>query len=311
MNKRIQIPKIFFGFLLTSFFMWLLINLSKEYVTKITYYVSYDNLAQDKILQETPLQKIDFLIKGNGFKLFTASFSNKRLSFSVDKLKSKNITDYYLLTSNKKREIQDQLNSGLELVDILKDTLHFKLGTLKTKKVPVVPDLDLNYKLGFGLAEMKINPDSVLISGPELQINKIKEITTKKATFQEVNEDFSTDLEVERKILSDNVKLSNSSISIELLIDKFTEGTLEVPIKIINAPKNLELNTFPKNVKITYRVGLKNYNKISADLFNVVCDYKFTKDGNLSYLVPKLEDAPELISLVRVSPQKVDFLIQK
>lgn len=291
--------------------MWLLINLSKEYVTKITYYINYEKLAQDKILQEEPLNKVEFLIKGNGFKLFSANLSSKKLVFNLDKLKTKNNSDFYLLTKEKERDIQKQLSSGLELVDILKDTLKFKLGTLKTKVVPVVPNVNLKYKLGFGLEKIKVTPDSILISGPELQINKIKRINTQKVTFEEVNENVQVQLELESTVLGEKVKLNKQSVGVDVYVDKFTEGSVEVPIKIINNPKNVGFNTFPKKVKITYRVGLKNYNKISADLFNVICDYKFTEQENLSYLVPKLTNSPELISLVRIYPQKIDFLLHK
>ncbi len=291
--------------------MWLLINLSKEYTTKVTYYVIFKKLPQDKILQETPESKMEFLVKGNGFKLLSANFSNKKLSFLIDKLKNKSESDFYLLTENKKREIQNQLRSGLELIEIVKDTINFKIGTLKTKKIAVIPDVNLNYKIGFGLEEIIMEPDSILISGPELQIDKIQSIKTEKIEFQEISEDIVTQLKLELSDEAREIKTSHSLIAVNVKVDKFTEGSFEIPIEIVNAPKEVAFNTFPKKVKITYRVGLKNYNKITANLFKVVCDYNKTREANLEYLVPKLQNSPELISSVRITPQKIDFLIHK
>lgn len=291
--------------------MWLLINLSKEYTTKITYYVTFDKLPQDKILQEAPDNKMKFLVKGNGFKLLGANFSSKKLSFLIGKLKSKNESDFYLLTETKKREIQNQLRSGLELMEIIKDTIHFKLGTLKTKKIAIIPNVSLNYKIGFGLEEIVVSPDSILISGPELQIDKIQSIRTEKKEFKDLNEDISNQLPLKLPEGTKDVKMSHSLVDINVKVDKFTEGSFEIPIEIENAPKNVVFNTFPKKVKITYRVGLKNYNKITADLFKVTCDYNKTKEANIDYLVPRLQKSPELISSVRITPKKIDFLIHK
>ncbi len=290
--------------------MWLLINLSKKYTTKITYSIIFLDIPQDKILQEKPVEEIEILVKGNGFKLFVTNFLNNKIVFSLDRLKKKNKTDFYLLTSEQNKELQQKLTSGLELIKIIQDTIHFKLRTLTTKKVPIVPDLDLTYKLGYAAENITLEPDSIMISGSELQLNEIEKLKTKNEYFQEISKSFEVDLPIAELKNDESIKKSHEQVKVKIQIDKFTEGNFEIPIEIINTPDNLKLNIFPKKVKVTYKVGLKNYDKITGDLFEVICDYKKIKEDNPNYLIPELKKVPELISSVRISPQRIDFLIQ-
>ncbi|SNR16892.1 CdaR family protein [Tenacibaculum jejuense] len=311
MAKTLQIPKIFFGFLTASFLMWMLINLSKTYTSKIVYRVEYTDLPQNKILQEEPLKKISVTVKGNGFNLLAANFSSKKIILSLKKIVRKNTNDFFLLTANQQEEIQKRLNSGLSLEKVNRDSIHFKLGTLGSKKVPIQSDLNLNYKLGYGLEEINLSQDSVLVSGPELQLAKINVIKTNTITLQEISEDVDLSLDLLVPEGSTGIKMKLNKIKANILVDKFTEGTFEIPIKIIGIPNRLKLSTFPKKVKVIYKVGLKNYQKITEDLFEVVCDYRKTINDDLSYLMPEIKRKPELISSIRISPQRIDFLIQK
>lgn len=102
--------------------------------------------------------------------------------------------------------------------------------------------------------------------------------------------------------------MSHSTAQINIAVDKFTEGEIEVPIFVKNAPKGI--NIFPKKVKVIYKVGLQNFNDITSDLFIVECDYLQSKK-EINYLIPKIKDIPKTVDLVRIVPEKVDFLIYK
>ncbi|WP_299835759.1 YbbR-like domain-containing protein [uncultured Tenacibaculum sp.] len=311
MAKTLKIPKIFFGFLAASFLMWMLINLSKSYTTKVNYFVEYLDLPQDKILQEQPKETVTLIVKGSGFKLLGTSFSSKKIPFSLKKLVKKNETDYYLLTNSQKEEIQDGLNSGISLVKIDGDSIHFKLGILATKKVPIQLDVNLNYKLGYGTEKIELDKDSILISGPKQNLESISFLKTKRVVLEELSEDAEIDVEIELPKNVTELKLSDTKVKANIFVDKFTEGSFEIPIEIVGVPNDLKFSTFPKKVKVIYKVGLKNYQKITADLFKVVCDYRKTQKDNLEYLIPEIKKKPELISSIRITPQRVDFLMHK
>lgn len=311
MEKKVNIPKVFIGFLISSFLIWVFINLSKKYSTVVTYAVEFDKLAQNRILQEEPIKELKLLIKGTGFKLLSSGFSSRSIKLSANKLVKKYASSYYFLTVNQKADIQKQLTAGLLLQDVLKDTIYLKLGSLQTKKVPVVPNLSVKYKVGYDAAEeITVMPDSILISGPELQIQDIKNIQLAKLELNQVSENIAETIPILFPE-SDKIKTNVNAVNVKITVDKFTEGEFEIPVVVENILPEKKLNIFPKKAKVIFKIGLKNFSKVTADSFEVVCDYKETKKEGLNYLIPKLKSKPLYVSSVRIVPEKIDFLIYK
>ncbi|AUC15589.1 hypothetical protein BTO06_10730 [Tenacibaculum sp. SZ-18] len=290
--------------------MWFLINLSKEYKTEVIFNLEYENLPQNKVFREPPVNQLKMLIKGNGFKLFTTNIFSKKVTLSLHKYKRKNLK-YYLLAEDQKSELQSQLKSGLELLDVLDDTIHLNLGTFRKKKVPVTFTNNIKFKPGYGLSNVEITPDSVFISGPDDEINTINIIQTKNFQLKDVTEDVTIKIPISLPENTKNIKLSDTEVEARVIVDKYTEGTFELPINIINLPPDVDLKIYPKKVMVTYKVGLKNYSKITEESFEVICDYNASVDKNLTYLVPSFRKKSNLVSSVRITPQKIDYLIQK
>ncbi|CAM1367845.1 conserved protein of unknown function [Tenacibaculum soleae] len=307
MKKKLNIPKTFFGFLLASVFFWLLINLSKEYTTEITIDTVYTNLPVDKTIIATPIKKIILLVKGSGFKLISTNLTSNALRLDLKKINKKKATDYYFLTKKIQTEIQDQLKSGIKLISTKRDTIPLKIGTLHSKKVPIKTDLDITFQLGHDLAKpINLNPDSVLISGEQSLLKEINFLNLQSIKLENVSESTTINTTIN---VPKNIKATISNVKVNIIVDKFTEGETEIPILIKNAPKGI--NIFPKKVKITYKVGLKNFNKVNPSLFKVVCDYNQVKNNEASFLTPKIVEAPNFVTQIRVSPKKIDFLIHK
>ncbi|MCD8405599.1 hypothetical protein LNI90_07640 [Tenacibaculum dicentrarchi] len=307
MKKNFNIPKTFFGFLSASVLFWLLINLSKKYTTEIEIAVTYSNITIQKTIINTPIKKISLIVKGSGFKLISQNFTNSTVKLDLEKAHKKKNNNYYFLTKNSYSEVQRQLNSGIELIKFQRDSIPLEMGDLASKKVPLKTNLELNFQLGYDLASpIKITPSHVLISGETSLIDKINFLNLSKETLKNISESTTLKSTIETP---KQVKKEVSFAKISIIVDKFTEGEIEVPITIKNAPKNI--NIFPKKVKVIYKVGLKNFNKINANLFKVSCDYKQITSNETSYLTPKLIQFPDSITIQRIVPKKIDFLIHK
>ncbi|OSY88597.1 hypothetical protein WH52_06370 [Tenacibaculum holothuriorum] len=292
--------------------MWLLINLSKKYTTQVSYTLNYINLAQNKIFEKEPLKEIPITIKGTGFKLLAANFSNKSLDVNLDKIYKTKNNGYYLLSNNLKANFQKQLANGIELQQVDIDTLHLNLGLLASKKVPLVADLDLNFQLGYDLSKpILLQPDSINVSGTKKLLDKLTHFNLQKVTLENISENLTTTSKIILPEEFNQLKLNTTNTTIQLFVDKFTEGEFEIPILVKNVPNSIKLNIFPKKIKVVYKVGLKNFNKITEDSFSVECDYLQTQKNNVSYLIPKLINKPEMVTSVRIIPNKIDFLINK
>ena len=307
-----KIPKAFFVALVFALLFWSLIKLSKENKVVVSAPVSYVNLPQDKLIQKAPLANIEVQVKGTGFRLIGLSFSNNAIDLDARNLQKKQGSEYFFLTRNQKTSIQKQFSESYEIKTIFQDTLFLDLGLLISKKVPVIANLDLEYKLGFHLLDkLVLVPDSILVFGPEGQVNVLKSLELEALELKDVSENIEKKIAVKKPISLDKIKYTNEKVMVTGVVDRFTEGAIELPFEIINLPEDISVNTFPKMVRIVYQVGLSNFNKIDKNSFKIICDYSHSELNNLTYLVPKISNKPNFVTSIKLMPNKVEFLIQK
>jgi len=314
-QKNNKSNKLYYTFILFSFLsviFWFMTKLSKEYDSSIKYPVSYINLPINKLLQEKPSEYIDVRIKATGFKLISSKVSPRKLTIDASNIYGKSLTNYYLLLSQQKLSVQKQLNTGVKVAYFIKDSVHFKLGVLNQKKVVVKLISDLLFAEGFELNNsISIQPDSILLTGPKLTLDTISFVSTGLLQKKELNVSINEFLDIKEFNPDSNVSAEKDKVLITASVERFTEGSVEVPIKVINIPDGKQINTFPKFVKVTYRIALSNFNKIDSSTFLIECDYGISENNNLPYLIPKLIGSSSMIKNARISPQKIDFLINK
>ena len=312
MENNTKISKSFIVFLITAVVIWFLITLSKVYTISISFPVKYSDLSQEKILQNEPLKEIDILVKSTGFNILSTRFLNQSIELNAGNLNKKSTFSYYFLIKNQKNKIQRQLRSGIEIQEISLDTIYLELGSLISKKVPLIPNLEIDYHIGYDLLDAEvIRPDSILISGPEAYVDKIDKIHLELLKLDDVKSDFSQKVKILRPENSNNLKVASEFATISGRVEKFTEGVFEIPYKVLNLPEGVDVTSLHKTVKVYFVVGLSDFNKIDKNFFQVVCDYTLSKENNLDYLVPKVIVKPAFIKSFKVVPNKIDFLIQK
>ena len=220
-------------------------------------------------------------------------------------------TKYYLLVKNQKQRIQKQLPSGVALEQILKDTLFLDLGRLVTRKLPLIPKIKISYHVGYDLSEeITVTPDSILVSGPENYMSALKGLALLPVVLEDVMANFTKKVAIKMPEGIKNLKLDTKEITVSGKVEKFTEGTLEVPYTVINIPKDITINTLTKKIQITFIVGLSRFNKINENSFQIECDYSISESNNLGYLIPKLVHKPSEIKSYKIIPNEIDFLIQ-
>lgn len=308
-NRKI---KVFLFFLVLTTIIWLLIELSKSYTSTALLKLEYTNLPSDKILQNKPVSEIEIALKAPGFTLLRYKIKKQKVFINLNNV-LKNNASYYILPNKQLAHLNSQLAGEIELARVLNDTIFIELGINKFKKVPIVSNLKLNFKLGYNLTEkLKLSPDSILISGPEKYIDSINEVTTVNHKLSEVYKNISLELALIEPPEYNHVMFSNTTIKIKGEVDKFTEGSVTIPVNIINVPDGIKIDPFPKEIEVTYRAGLSNFNKINKNSFSVIFDYKqYENDTLIQYLTPIVRQKSEYISSLKLNPSQIEFLIQK
>ncbi|WP_088322827.1 CdaR family protein [Polaribacter tangerinus] len=312
MKTKQKISKTFLVFLLASTLIWLLITLSKQYTITTNLPIIYKGIPKSKIVQEIPEKELEVNLSGTGFKIARLKIFYKEVVIDAKNVKRKHKNDYYILAKNQLNSIQKQLPKDIVLKSIGKDSLFLNLGNLVSKKVPIVSSLNLNFKIGYDLvAPISIKPDSITIYGPESYVSKLESLPILPLKIENISSDFSkkTTLKYSKEIK--NLKFSEKVVTVSGKVKQFTEGKLQIPYKIINKPKDIQISTLSNKVTVMYVVALSDFNKINETSFLVDCDFEFAQSNNLNYLIPKLKNISPLIKSYKIIPNKIDFLIQK
>ena len=127
-------------------------ELSKSYVTPVVFNVEYTDLPSSKLVQKKPISEFDVAIKAPGFTLIKYKIKKHKILLSLKNI-LKNKEGYYLLPNKQISSLNAQFSNGVEIVSILKDTIFIELGTSISKKVPVIPSLEIHYKAGYNTVE--------------------------------------------------------------------------------------------------------------------------------------------------------------
>ncbi|WP_299048375.1 CdaR family protein [uncultured Polaribacter sp.] len=312
MKKSRKISKSFIGFLFVSMLIWVLITMSKEYVTTTEVPIAYINIPQNLLLQKQPKKTIEITVKASGFKISMLNLRKKVIDIELNTLSKKNTNTYYVLTRNYFSKIKNQLADGVTLQQIEIDTLFLSLGSLQSKKLVVVPNYKINYHIGYDLSEaIAISPDSILVSGPKNQIEQLQEIQLEPFELSNVKENFSKEIHIAKPKKLSNLRFETEIVTLKGKVEKFTEGTINVDFEIINVPKDFDITTLVKSISLTFIVSLSDFNKVNEDSFKVECDYNISLTNNLNYLVPKIVRKPSFVKSIKFVPSKIDYLIQK
>ncbi|GAA4933386.1 hypothetical protein GCM10023314_02300 [Algibacter agarivorans] len=305
-NKRIN---VFFLFLLFAFIILLFTKLSKEYTNTLAFDIEKLNVPQENIILNDSV-KLNITLKTHGFKWlkYYVSTPKIKIDFSKDVYKKDAV---FVWNKSKAYLGNTQFDKQVELLNLSPDTLTFRYGVHLVKKVPVKLNTTVNFNPGYDMSSALVSvPDSVNIIGPNILVSKINFIETESVVLNDVRADVSETINLKLPEDNSDLKFSNRKVVLKAKVEKFTEGTLKIPVSIVNPPKDIKLKYFPKEVSVSYYVSLSDFKSITKKDFKVICDYTKTNEDQ-SFLVPELVKVPEDVKNAKISQQRIEFIITK
>jgi YbbR domain-containing protein len=307
---------IFSFFLFLSFVLWYLNSLEKDVDYDIKYPVRYVNLPEERILAEDLPAKLELYLKGPGYSILKLRLAGNRLPVILDistinyrRVPGSRTLSYYIITSGLIPKLKNQLRAECQITSIKPDTLFFSFDRIITKKVQVVADVDIMTERQYLIkGNIIVKPDTITISGPKRILDTIKTIKTRHKKLKGVNGTITKSVAL---AASKEYEVSDKKVVLEIPVEQFTEAEIHVPVKILNSPDSINIKIFPDVVTVKCLVAVSDYKKIEEIPFEVVLDLS-KADLNSSEKIPLgFRNIPPFVSSLRVTPAKVDFLIEK
>ncbi|MEN3322435.1 YbbR-like domain-containing protein [Mariniflexile soesokkakense] len=303
-NKKIN---VFLLFLVLSFIILIFTKLSKTYTNTVVFNIEKVNVPKENVIFNDSVA-LSITLKTHGFKWMSYYFSKPTIT--IDFKKDVYKKDSVFIWNKSKAYIENtQFDKQVALLNVSPEVLTFRYGVNMVKKVPVKLNSDIKYSPGFNVSKPYIlKPDSIVVVGPKALVSQVGFVQTEKFSLDNVRKNISEAVKLKLPKKNKDLTFSNDKIILKATVEKFTEGTLKVPVTIINVPDNINLKYFPKEVNVSYYVSLSDFNSISAKDFNVVCNYS-NAVNNQSLLVPELDDFPKTAKNVKIKQQRIEFII--
>lgn len=307
---------VFSFFLLLAFIFWYLNSLEKNVEYDMKYPVRYINLPDERILADNLPAEIDLYLKGPGYSILKIKLAGTRSPVMLDvstinyrRVPGSRTLSYYIITTGLIPKLRNQLRTECEISSIKPDTLFFSFDRIVTKKVQVTPNIEVFMEKQYLVkGNILADPDTISITGPKRILDTVKTVKTKLKKLRGVNETITKGFAL---VTPEGCTISSRKVILTIPVEQFTEAEINVPVKILNCPDSISVKIFPDVVSVKCLVAISDYKKFEEIPFEVILDLA-TADLNSSEKIPVgFRNIPPFVSSLRVTPSKVDFLIEK
>ena len=162
--------------------------------------------------------------------------------------------------------------------------------------------LEKDYQL---ISSIKIQPDHMMLIGPESIINSFETDFDITPDDNGIDEDFDSRVEVPI-VFKDLIQSDPSEVNVSFEVGKFKNVKIGVPIVLQNFPTDRIPMLRDSIVNLTYKVNESIAEEYSVGDFRVVLDYDFLKTDSMG--VPILMKYPDTLKQISMDIQKVRFI---
>lgn len=300
---------IFGLFLVISTILWLLTILNKDYTEQLNHLVKFTKIPEAYQGQNTLPKDLTLEVSGHGYNIlsYKINYSRPPIIVNLNKIKlrkSKN-GQVYLLGEDLFELADNRIKGELTLNKVQPDTIFFIKHQTISKKVPVGSKIKYSAADQHTIvAEAKITPDSILISGSPEIINTIDSVYTEQKSYVNITGETFRFVNIKKQ---KDIHYYPNKVQVSIIADKYTESSIKVPIAFNNLPDSLEVNLIPGKLNIRFRVPVSKYKTIQQNDFTLIADFNAIKNGKVKV---ELTDHPNWIEDIHLSQSEIQVILK-
>jgi hypothetical protein len=299
-NIHIIITSLVFAVIL-----WASVSLSNDYYSTIKLPVRLNNFP-DGFTSGTKLpDEISIRLKGQGWKLLSVSLTGDiEYVIPVGSDSGRKFVNLHnFVTDN------PWISSDVQIIDIIPDTLSFLVERIESKKVAVLPDIELEFKLNFGLANpISIYPDSVTVFGPRSTIKNLRAVLTEQKIIKDLDKAIIERVNlIEMPGVNYDKNFVTANLDVQRIVDKNID---ELLVEVLNVPNDRDVVLLPNKIGISVRGGIEILGRLTPEDFRPYVQYRDIVLDTLGNIHPVIE-VPENITIISTKPERLRYIIKK
>lgn len=301
--KKQAKSKAFLGSLIFAVSLWGYSSLNYDYKPLIKVPLTI-KVPTNKAIEKGLQQEVSIKVKGSGWQLFNLIFFNTSAKCVID-LTSKDLSgnEYIITRTDVLKGLENIVD--VEPIDVQPESMKLIIGKMRTYKVPVNAVLSISPRPGFiAMSNVKIQPDSILITGNEKLIKNITRWNTKVFVANNLYKTTTFDVPLADS-LKGFVTLSQPKVKIKINLQQSADITiydLKLHIKGGSLPKGHKI--MPNRISVVIHGGIDQIANISkSDIYSYV-NYKDIMNDSTGIIIPEIK-IDEKINKSYIHPQYI------
>lgn len=256
--------------ILAASVLWFAFSMQETYTQVIDFPTEIRDLPGDKALVNLPPSTIRAQVEGEGVQVLRLFYNTPTVPISA----TPGDIDLLLVVAEAAGNVSLQSVTPRLTSIVLEDRVY--------KKVPIVPELDVQLAPGFWLlGEVRTSPDSVTISGAASIMESITSWKTQRRKLGVLSDSLAATIALSDS-LQGLVDLEFPDVFVTANVQEFTEASREIPVRALGLSEGKDVTFSPSSVTVTYLVPLTQYDaSIRAEDFYAFVPYSETiRDEN-------------------------------
>ncbi len=207
--------------------------------------------------------------------------------------------------------IRDKYSKESTINTILPDSVSLRYVDPRydSKVVPIVLDFTAKANMQYEIVgKITMSQDSVVVYANREHLNDVDAVYT-----YHVDEKELTDSLIRKVSISpiQNVRIEPREVNVMVPVEKLIKRVRVIPVVVRNKPENINVITFPSEVKVSYLVPKSQYNNSDKRVVATV-DYNDILDSPIINKVEvRIGEVPMAYKNVSIDADSVEYIIEK
>ncbi len=288
-----------------SIILWGTISLSELYYSNIFIPLRIVDLPEGYTTATDLPKAIRIKLKGEGWNLFSLNIG-KDVTYNVSVNEDSGLIDIklsdYLFDNG-------WVLSEFDIIDIVPSSISCLIDRKIEMKIPVIADLLLDFKVGYGLAkQVELLPDSAIVNGPRSIISSLKELKTKEIKLTSLNKKIVKNIgfaELPGTVFL--TKFVSVTFDVQRIVDKQFD---DIIVNVLNVPPDRDVVLLPNKISLGVRGGIDILGKLKNEQFETFISYRDVVMDTLGNVIPKIK-LPGNTTLIYIKPERLRYVIKK
>jgi hypothetical protein len=291
--------------------LWFISKYKDAYKEEVLLNISFRNVPNYLVL-DTDYRQINLPVevRASGFILIWKKIFGYKVELDFTENTYSRNDSLFFNSSQSIKKIKRSKTLSYEVLSTDDLDIFLRYQRFKSKKVPITHNINLEFTQNYvAIKKPYFQQDSVVITGNDDKVNALSEFLVSRDS-KLIIKDSLTILEIDLKEMDSDLSFDPEQLRFTVEATQMTEGTIDVPVSLINKPPDYKVKLIPDNIQVVFSTAVSNFNEITANDFLISVNYELIDDLNIS-ATPKVELLNKRIVSYRINPKKVQVLTIK